>query len=317
MKKILAMAAVAMMTAVCAQAQDELVIDSICTAGYDGLRQNKEIYVYNDSRQNTDVYQYYYFDLDNNSIHLDEPLLTRHTRRTYNEQGVMQKEEQYSYEERSEGVLVLVGEFSEWNEAAQQYAVFVSYGADEFDDYSELKPQQKGIISKFHGTVGPEEIELYTMGDNDWELMANIEYEYDEADRSVKETMNMGGSALKLITYYEYDDQGNKTKTTFDQKAEILPGVETTISHYEVTYANDYYDDGHLHQVVTSENGTLRQTDVYYWGHGADVPTAVSPKTIMSRQMLERVFTIGGRQVNGQPTRPGIYIVNGKKTLIK
>ena len=316
MKTTLLLAAVAMMTAVSAQAQDELVIDSICTARADGLRQNKEIYVYNDSKLNTDVYMYYYFDLDNSSIHLDEPLLTRHTLRTYNEQGVMQKEEQYSYEEKSEGALVFVGEFTEWNDEAQQYAVITSYRTDDFDDDSELTPQQKGIITKFHGSIGPEEMELYRMGDNDWELLANAVYEYDEADRSVKETMVLSGSPIKIITSYEYDDHDNRTKATIDQTAEIL-GVEMNINHSEVTYDNDYYADGHLRQVVTTENGTLAQTDDYYWGHGADVPTAISPKTIMSRQVLERVFTLGGRQVNGQPTRPGIYIVNGKKTVIK
>ena len=152
-------------------------------------------------------------------------------------------------------------------------------------------------------------MELYRMGDNDWELLADVVYEYDEADRSVTETMVLSGSPVKIITSYEYDDHDNRIKTTVDQIAEILPGIEETVNHHEVTYANDYYADGHLRQVVTTENGTLIQTDDYYWGHGADVPTAISPKTIMSRQVLERVFTLGGSQAGGQPTRPGIYIV--------
>ena len=43
----------------------------------------------------------------------------------------------------------------------------------------------------------------------------------------------------------------------------------------------------------------------------------ISPKTILNSQVLERVFTLSGMHVNGQPTRPGIYLVNGKKTVIK
>ncbi len=315
MKKFLAVAAVAMMTAICAQAQSELVIDSICTAGSDGLRQEKEIYVYNDNMQNTDIYTYYYFDLENNSIHLDEPILTHHTVRTYNEHGVVKKEERYSYEEKNKVVLTYVGELSEWNDQAQQYSVITTYTTNELDDNPELKPRQKGVITKFHGTVGPEELQLYGMGDNDWVLMANVVYEYDEADRSVKETMNMNGA--KIVTSYEYDDHGNTTKTTTDQLSEMF-GVETVVNHNEVTYANAYYDDGHLRQVVSTENGTVMQTEDYYWGHGAKDPAAIiSPKTILNSQVLERVFTLSGMHVNGQPTRPGIYIVNGKKTVIK
>lgn len=69
--------------------------------------------------------------------------------------------------------------------------------------------------------------------------------------------------------------------------------------------------------MVTSENGTIRQTEDDFWGHGAKDPTAISPKTVLNSQVMERVFTLGGIHVNGQPTRPGMYIVNGKKTMIK
>ena len=314
MKKILATAAVAMMTAICAQAQSELVIDSICTARDDGLRQNKAIYVYNDSKQNTDVYNYYYFDLKNSSIPLDEPMLTRHTVLSYDERGVLQKEMQYSYEEKNEGTLVSISEFTEWNEQAQQYAVITSHRTDELEDNSELKPRQKLVITKFHGTVGPEELELYNMDNNDWILMGKVVYEYDGADHSVKETMDMGGA--KMVTSYEYDDHDNVTKSTVEIVQSVW-GAETVTYQNEVTYANTYYDDGHLRQVVTTENGTLRQTDDYYWGQGAKDPTAIKPTTIMNSQLLERVFTLSGSRVNGQPTRPGIYIVNGKKIVIK
>ena len=45
--------------------------------------------------------------------------------------------------------------------------------------------------------------------------------------------------------------------------------------------------------------------------------TGITPLSAYGLQLADAIYTLDGRKLNSQPTQRGIYIVNGKKVVIK
>ena len=86
------------------------------------------------------------------------------------------------------------------------------------------------------------------------------------------------------------------------------------ISSTEMTFTNEYYDDGNLMTSAEYDEGKLIETGYYFWGNG--VTTAI-------RQMQETVrsfinyYDLQGRRLSNQPMLHGIYVKNGKKIMVR
>ena len=316
MKKYYLMAAIAIMSAtnVRAQLSDEtqgvggLVLDSIYTTDSKEVRSMKYVYEYTEAKLPKVMWSLAYFD-DNNSP-IDEPRTVGRDTYTYDEQNRQQKRESYK-ESNGELRLSYIEEIAEYDAETGLPALVYAYSVDQDDP--DAKPQlvQKAVTKKYHGSAGMEEVEVYQMQDGEWTLMGSIHYDYDEDGHLTRDVMSVAG--LELVTDYEYDTHGHMTRKVVKQQTEIV-GVMYEISSIEMTFANDYYDDGNLKTSAEYDDGAFIETSHYFWGDG--VSTAIRQME-SALETTNQFFDLNGMVKNGKPSRKGLYIYKGKKVMIK
>lgn len=177
----------------------------------------------------------------------------------------------------------------------------IYYEADE-DDEGQLLPAAKWVVTKW-GSREPADYEHYQPDFGSWDLYRTVVSELDDKGLVTKQTNTavLFGTSYVSTTTYEYDDHGYPTK-------------EVNTSEYgssEDTYVNIYDADGNIQTVTTFYNGKEDETTYYFWSNGGK--TAINGMKLLKAD--GQWFDLGGRRLNGQPTRKGIFIQNGKKVV--
>jgi len=316
MKKLYLMAAATMMAAtnVNAQLSDEtqgvggLVLDSIYTTNSSGVRSMKYMYEYTEAKLPDMKWSLAYFDDNNNPI--DNPRTVGRDIYTYDEQNRQKKVESYT-EYNGELRLNTIEEIAEYDDVTGLPLVIYAYTVDKEDPDATPQLTQKAVTTKFYGSTGMEEVEVYLMQNGEWVLMGTIQYDYDDEGRLTRDVMNVAG--IEIITDYEYDTHGHIAREVVIEQMEIV-GVIYEISSMEMTFTNEYYDDGNLKSSAEYDEGKLVETGYYFWGDG--VTTAIR-QMASALEKTRLYYELNGLAKNGKPSHKGLYIYNGKKVMIK
>ena len=121
--------------------------------------------------------------------------------------------------------------------------------------------------------------------------------------------------SMDVVSLFEYDSSGNKTKETSSMSIfGIVFG--TTVK----TYSNEYYPDGNLKKVTETEiaedfNGGDQDVitiEYYFWGTGG---TSGIKAVNKAQKALERYHDLNGNEFNGTPSEKGLFIRDGKLIL--
>lgn len=330
MKKFYLMMLFGAMFATSASAQateNGYVLDSTYTTNASDARMSKEVFEYNDTQQPTASYSYTYYDQTGALTSTAAP--SGKTLTTYDDQGRPTKEEDYVYE-NNDWTKTSLMEYSEFN-AEGNPTVIVIYELDDENPAAGLQPSVKYVVTKYNGkemedanmymNEGGEWLNVGTYHNdfNDWggvtktttiynmmgyQFSTESTYEYDSEHRLVKETSQdmMGGLN---ITTYEWDSHGYSTKETYT----IAEG-----GNHVSTFVNEYDGNGNIAKRAETPDYGEKTTEYYFWSkNGA---TGISSLRL-NDQLKGIYYDLNGRRMNGTPTQKGVYILDGKKTLVK
>ena len=153
--------------------------------------------------------------------------------------------------------------------------------------------------------------EYEKVGDN-WKLITVRDYvSFNEngdlveiIDYDVATTREAFGQTYVSTYTYEYDDHGGKSK-------EVL---ESDDHNYIMTFENNYDANGNLISDTEYYNGKVDNIAYYFYSLGGH--TAIKGVKA-SAGAANGWFDLNGRRINGQPTKKGLYIHDGRKVLIK
>ena len=316
MKKILLMAVAAMMATVSVDAQnrDETqgvggkVLDSLYTVGSNDVRRMKCLYEYTEAKLPRVKWTLSYYDEEGNRT--EEPVTDGRDTYTYDEQNRLRRQESASLENGALRV-TNIQEIAEYHAETSVPALIYNYKADQNDPEATPQLTQKGVITKCYGSVGMEDMEIYSYDDGEWTFTANVHYDYNENDLVQQETYSL--NSIRMVTIYEYDDHGQMIQKTVKQEVKVMEAF-IELSSMTRTFTNEYYDDGNLKKTSEIDDETFIETVHYFWSNGSgtairDIQTAI--------ETLDRTFDLSGRIVTDPSTRKGIYIQQGKKVFIK
>lgn len=285
-----------------------LVLDSIYSVSNKGVRSTKYVFEYNEARLPQIRWEWGYFDEEGR--HLDEARLVGYGKYYYDEQN-RQKRYESSSEYNGTFIVTNAEEIAEYDEETGLPKLIYAYQSNEEDPEGPLQLVQKGVVTKYHGNIGIEEMEVYVLVYDEWRLFGIAYNTYDDEGQLVQESIEVGSSSI--VTTYEYDDHSHVTLKVVQEILEYA-GVLYEVSSMEMAFTNEYYDDGNLKTAAEYDNGTYIETAYYFWGDG--VTTAIRQmQSVMSS--VNKYYDMNGRLLNGKPTREGIYLHNGKKVIVK
>lgn len=271
-------------------------MDSTYTVNTVGERYDKTVFEYDKNGNCTTEYEYSYFDST-------EGYLSDKTITTYNEKNGVTGEESYSYED---GVATLEArtECSDFN-ADGQPTVMINYGIDDEAPEAGLQPQSKYVIAKFDG-IAPVDAKIYQYDEGEWTEMGSMHFDYTSWGGVSKETTTFSfmGMALNETTTYEYDSHHNVTK---EVSASDFGGGSTA------EYVNSYDDRDLMVSRTEAYDGEPSFVSHFFWSKPGQ--NSIDAITAM-RQAMRSCYDLKGR-LHEQPQRSGVYILNGKKRLVK
>lgn len=137
----------------------------------------------------------------------------------------------------------------------------------------------------------------------------------------LKEMLSEGNISVNMSDYGGWEKVGDLPHSlpTSDSQITAQPGDIMLYQGYQMVifYGNNSWAYTRLGKIDDTSNlkGWL--------GNGNVVVTLSLNNTsgienvIVDKDMTEKVFDLTGRTVNHRPLTPGIYIINGKKTIIK
>ena len=277
-------------------AQAGMKLDSVYSESADGVRMSKSVYEYDANGRIVTEYTYNYDFQGVNVVSMIKGVAT------YDDQGRLVREDVY---ESNGGDYVLSG-YSENSEfdAENRPTVVTEYSIDDENPAAGIQLESKTVVSKYNGQ-NPEDYELYAWNGSDWDLYMTMHSDYNAQGLPVKSTQSMSvmGMTYTNTMTYEYDDHGqilrSETSSGF--------GIVTTAD-----YTNTYDADGNLIKQVCSTMGT-DVTMYLFWSKGG----SAGLDRVMDSEKASAYYDLGGRRLNGQPTKKGIFIHNGKKVYNK
>lgn len=198
--------------------------------------------------------------------------------------------------------LISVRDYVSFNENGDVVEI-IDYDVDD-DDKDQLLETWRYVYT-YEGRYAVHR-DKYTTNFGSWELYDKTEYEYNDQGWLAKETTTREAFGQTYITTYtfEYDDHGYITK-------EVL---ESNDDNYIMTFENSYDANDNISLSKETYNGQEASIEYYFWslgGHTAIKGVKASAGT--ANDWLD----LNGRRINGQPTKKGLYIRDGRKVLMK
>ena len=209
----------------------------------------------------------------------------------------------YEYEKVGDNwKLITVRDYVSFNENGDLVEI-IDYDVDD-DDKDQLLQTWRYVYTYEGGKAVQRD--KYASDFGSWELYNTTKYEYNDQGQMVKETTTREAFGQTYVsTYtYEYDDHGGKLK-------EVL---ESDDHNYIMTFENNYDANGNLISDTEYYNGKVDNIAYYFYSLGGH--TAIKGVKA-SAGAANGWFDLNGRRINGQPTKKGLYIHDGRKVLIK
>ena len=315
MKKILLMKKIFLMlfgamSALCSFAQAGVAgyqVDCMITE-IKGERVTKTTYEYNSAGLITAEYSYTYMSALGGSQ--EEPKLIGRNLYFYNEDGKPTHNESYDYED---GQYVLTGssKVTNYNEENGQPCETIVYEKDKDGSSEELQPVRRVVVHKFHNFCDEDE-ETYELQNGEWVLVMTNHYEFDEWDNKIKAIAQalMEGMEVNMEMNWTYDSHHNVTSSTTDMTVDGMQMPTSTIN-----YTNEYDDNGCLVKQVTITESQDDMITYYYWS-----PVSTGIRNLRGGDDMRNgnnVYDLLGRKVNAQTLSKGVYVVGGRKVVVK
>lgn len=209
----------------------------------------------------------------------------------------------YEYEKVGDNwKLITVRDYVSFNEGGGNIEI-IDYDVDD-DDKDQLLPTWRYVFT-YEGNYAVQR-DKYASNFGSWELYNTTKFEYNAYGWVIKETTTREafGQTYISTTYNEYDDHGCKTKEVFTSDE----------GSYILTFEPSYDANGLHTSSKQYTNGQEDNTSYYFYslgGHTAIKGVKASAGT------ANGWFDLNGRRINGQPTKKGLYIHDGRKVLIK
>ena len=278
-------------------------VDSMVTM-IKGDRASKTVYEYNSAGLVTAEYSYSCLNIQKKDSLIGRNLYF------YNENNKPTSDETYDYED---GKYVLTGrsEVVKYNEENGQPCETIVYEKDAESSSEELQPVRRVIIHKFHNFCDEDE-ETYELQNGEWVLVMTNHYEFDEWDNKIKGIAQalMEGMQVNMEMSWTYDSHHNVTSST---TTTTVMGMEMKTSN---TYTNTYDSNDCLIEQVTTTESQDAFTTYYYWSP-ASTSGIDSLRSDSRKDLNSSVYDLQGRKVNLSTARKGIYVVGGKKIVVK
>lgn len=120
------------------------------------------------------------------------------------------------------------------------------------------------------------------------------------------------GATTTETTYVDFVPVINRTQVTADVDNVLFLGAGNTLLH--PSSEGQYMNDFRAYFLLTSGAAGVKAFSLNF---GDDEETGISLTPAPSPMGEGGVYDLQGRRVNNHSTRKGIYIINGKKTIIK
>ena len=198
--------------------------------------------------------------------------------------------------------LITVRDYVSFNENGGNIEI-IDYDVDD-DDKDQLLPTWRYVFT-YEGNYAVQR-DKYASNFGSWELYNTTKFEYNAHGWVIKETTTREafGQTYISTTYIEYDDHGCKTKEVFTSDE----------GSYILTFEPSYDANGIHTSSKQYTNGQEDNTSYYFYSLGGH--TAIKGVKA-SAGAANGWFDLNGRRINGQPTKKGLYIHDGRKVLIK
>jgi len=266
----------------------------------DGQRLEKGVMEY-DEEGNLSVVTQFSYGTDGNLVPQQK------VEHSYNKNGLLQQTDTYVFQDgisyQTERQEVLQYSFS-----GQPLVVVVSEGNG---SQAGLQPYLKQVVTGIQQDRWTDyDLYMWLMGD--WELIAQSHMDYSDDGNWTREVLTyvVYGLNTSQVVEFSYDEHHQPVRCI----EYYLEGDEQTF-RLETTYKNEYDSDDCLKRMTMTSGDDEPIVNHYFWKKEAT--TAVSDVPAGNVLKPDSYYDVSGRRHKEVPSKPGLYIVNGKKIMLR